>query len=157
MAEPSEGASGPAFSVRLKNTSGEPLSLQTRFDASGIVSVRRLDGEIDPASWNEPASLPWPMTTYLLPRGGMIGREFDLGCMRPDFSPAVTPCYSVHDWEPGEYEFKFEFGEFGFCRVRPCDPENVEDWQMPFYTESGFKIDPIRMRLRARSGWEVMP
>lgn len=158
VAKPTGNGAGPSFFVGLKNTSSEPVWVRARFEWSAAVQVRRLDGELGPKHWEEPATIPFRMTTYLLPRGGVVGRDLDLGCMVPDIGTESRPCYSVFDWEPGEYEFRFDYVAFAFCQGESCGPGDVEDWKMPFYaTSAGFKIKPIRMRLRADSGWEAVP
>jgi hypothetical protein len=54
-----------------------------------------------------------------LPRTGVLGRVFDLGCDTRDYGPPL-PCESLADWGSGTYELRVQYPELEICLDRPC-------------------------------------
>jgi hypothetical protein len=117
------------FFVGVRNLTDEPLRVRVRLEPFNEfqVQVRERGGDVvSPAHLWEPASIGLERSTYLLPRGGVLGRVIDLACLQPDFGRDLDPCAAVYELAAGEFEIQFEYEEVWVCLedfTEPCEQD----------------------------------
>jgi len=124
----SSGENDLRFFVGVRNVDAGPLKVRVRLELFNQfeVRMRRVGGEVVPPEniW-EPADVGLDQVTYLLPRGGVLGRVLDLACLQPDVGAALEPCARAYDLGPGEFEVWFEYADIWVCRDEPCEQDQT--------------------------------
>ncbi|MCG8467572.1 MAG: hypothetical protein MJB57_05090, partial [Gemmatimonadetes bacterium] len=111
--------------VGLANDGEEPILTRARLDLGAYLLIRveaEMGRQVE-TFVGEPGHFPEEVTDILLPRGGLVGRVFDLTCDPGGYRSADVRCFSEASFdEPGTYTISLSYDVS--CGVAGCPHEH---------------------------------